>query len=307
MLARCRPPIALIVCLLGGPIALFARGAETAAEVEAEQIAVRLASGRTFTGAVDDRTNSEQLWLRFDKGGVSILRPIPWPSIAAARRGEQGLTADELRAAVAELRSTRPSQQAAREPISANAEGAEGDDHAQPDMDVPEKARPTPAGVVAGELVRSIHVEASVSSWNSGVETDGLVLSVAPLDSQGCVFPAAGTLEVDLFGDHYGSPARGQNYRLLGHWVCRLDAEQVTPEGAWFRLPFQAISPDFRTDLSPYAVVHVRLTAPGHGTFDATTGTLRLRAYSGLRDRLQQAEGSRFFPNERTGRGRTEQ
>jgi hypothetical protein len=130
---------------------------------------------------------------------------------------------------------------------------------------------------------------------------------VAPLDSQGCVLPAAGTLEVDLFGDHYGSPARGQNYRLLGHWVCRLDAEQVTPEGARFRLPFQAISPDFRTDLSPYAVVHVRLTAPGHGTFDAATGSLRLRAYNGLRDRLQQAEGSRFFPNERTGRGRIEQ
>ena len=55
------------------------------------------------------------------------------------------------------------------------------------------------------------------------------------------------------------------------------------------------------------ATVHVRLTAPARGTFDATTGTLRLRAYNGLRDRLQQAEGSRFFPNERTNRSRIEQ
>jgi hypothetical protein len=193
---------------------------------------------------------------------------------------------------------------AAREPIPP---GVEDDEHLESNARGPANERRAAGGFIAEDLVRSIQVDASVASWNGGVETDGLVLSVTPLESQGYILPAAGTLEVDLLGDHYGSPARGQNFRLLGHWVCRMDAQQVTPEGARFRLPFQAISPDFRTDLSPYAVVHVRLTAPGHGTFDATTGTLRLRAYNGLRDRLQQGEGTRFFPNERTNRGRIEQ
>jgi hypothetical protein len=40
---------------------------------------------------------------------------------------------------------------------------------------------------------------------------------------------------------------------------------------------------------------------PGQGTFDATTGAIRIRPYNGVRDRLQKSTGTRFFPNEWTG------
>ncbi|HVW39704.1 MAG TPA: hypothetical protein VHB99_20440, partial [Pirellulales bacterium] len=153
------------------------------------------------------------------------------------------------------------------------------------------------------DLVRSIAIDASIARWTGGVESDGVLLRVLLLDAKGRLVAASGTLEVDLFGDQYGSPTRGHDYRLLGHWVSRLEADQVTLEGAAVRLPFQAVSPDFANDLGPYAVVHVRFTAPGHGTFDASTNPIRLRPYNGVRDRLQQVEGTRFFPGERTNRG----
>ncbi len=132
------------------------------------------------------------------------------------------------------------------------------------------------------------------------------MLDVLPLDGEGNVVAADGTLEVDLYGDQYGSPTRGQDYRLLGHWVARLEARQVTANGARFRLPFQAVSPEFRNDLSPHALVHVRLTAPGHGMFDATAGAIRLQRFNGMRGRLQKATGSQFFSNEWTNRGHNE-
>lgn len=268
-----------------------ARGAEP------EQIVVQLTSGRTFTAAVDDRTDSSRLWLRFDRGGISILRPIAWQTVESAWHDERAFSASELQQAVDHLRSVRQKPQ----PIEPIAEPLPvEDDGSGPAVQREQRWANEPPQI---DLVRSIAIDASIAHWTGGVESDGVILRVLPLGAEGNVIAASGTLEVDLFGDQYGSPTRGQDYRLLGHWVSRLEADQVTLEGAAIRLPFQAVSPDFANDLGPYAAVHVRLTAPGHGTFDASTNPIRLRPYNGVRDRLQQVEGARFFPGERTNRG----
>ncbi|HVW39581.1 MAG TPA: hypothetical protein VHB99_19820 [Pirellulales bacterium] len=268
---------------------------------EPEEIVVRLTSGRTFTAAVDDRTDGSRLWLRFDRGGISILRPVAWQTIERAWHGQRALSAPELQLEVDQLRSIREKP----EPVEPVAEPSPS----REDSSVPaiQREQPLTNELYHVDVVRSIAIDASIARWTGGVESDGVLLRVLPLDADGNVVAASGTLEVDLFGDRYGSPTRGQDYRLLGHWTSRLEADQVTLEGAAFRLPFQAVSPDFANDLGPYAVVHVRLTAPGHGTFDASTNPIRLRSYNGVRDRLQQVEGTRFFPGERTNRGRSRQ
>lgn len=286
----------LLAILSAGPV-----GTGIAADAEPEQIVVRLASGRTFAAAVDDRTDSEHLWLRFQRGGANILRPVTWQSIESVWRGQRALTAAELRQVVDELRSSGPQPRRARQADAQSPATEENADN--PAFAGGASAAPLATNANApDDVVRSIAIDASVARWSSGVESDGVLLRVAPLDAEGQVIPASGALEVDLFGDQYGSPVRGQDYRLLGHWVSRVDAAQVTPEGAVFRLPFQAVSADFAVDLGSYAMVHARFTAPGHGTFEASTNPLRLRAYNGVRDRIQQAEGTRFFRNERTNR-----
>jgi hypothetical protein len=264
---------------------------------EPEQIVVQLTSGRTFTAAVDHRTDASRLWLRFERGGISILRPIAWQTVERAWHDERAISASKLLQEVDQLRSV---WQKAR-PVDPIAETSPVEENGlRPAVRREQRLANKPPRI---DIVRSIAIDASIARWTGGVESDGVLLRVLPLDGEGIVVAASGTLEVDLFGDQYGSPTRGQDYHLLCHWTSRLEADQVTPEGAAVRLPFQAVSPDFANDLGPYAVVHVRFTAPGHGTFDASTNPIRLRPYNGVRDRLQQVEGTRFFHGERTNRG----
>jgi len=300
MFAHNRPNLKWLTLLCGAVGFGFGDGA-AAHGAEPEQIVVRLTSGRIFTAAVDDRSDGDRLWLRFDRGGISVLRGVSWQNVEHAWRDERALSASELQQAIDELRSVRGKTEGAGDNSGRSAE-----QEANP---APERLAPERIAMrtVTADLVRSIAIDAAIARWSGGVESDGVVLRVLPLGADGQVIAASGTLEVDLFGDQYGSPTRGQDYRLLGHWTARLDAKQVTPEGAAIRLPFQAVSADLANDLGPYAVVHVRFTAPGHGTFDASTNPVRLRPYNGVRDRLQQAQGTRFFPNERTNRGQSVQ
>ncbi|HVW38185.1 MAG TPA: hypothetical protein VHB99_12805, partial [Pirellulales bacterium] len=94
--------------LLLQAVVQFGVGEPTVARgAEPEQIVVQLTSGRTFTAAVDDRTDASRLWLRFDRGGISILRPIAWQTIQSAWHDERALNATELQQAVDRLRSVR--------------------------------------------------------------------------------------------------------------------------------------------------------------------------------------------------------
>src|SRR5438270_4272612 len=70
-----------------------------------QTIAVGLASGRVFSGEVDPRTNDDFLWLRAQRNGAMILRPISWQRILLARIGDEELTSDELRSRADSLKS----------------------------------------------------------------------------------------------------------------------------------------------------------------------------------------------------------
>ncbi|HVC93622.1 MAG TPA: hypothetical protein VND64_08030 [Pirellulales bacterium] len=275
--------------------AVLAAVAATSPAGAAEQVTVRLRSGRTFTGAVDFRTNQDRLWLRFDGGSTMVLRSIDWNAVVSSRRGNMRLTPAELRESAAELGSSRP--QLVSPPVVPR--GDLGDELATADD-------PAAHGARRVEFIRSLCIDATLANWDGDVESDGILLRVAPLDADGYILPVSGTLEIDLFGDQNLSPTRGQDYGLLAHWVEPLAIDDVGPNGAFYQLPFQGVHPDFQYDVSPYAMLHARLSVPGQGTFDATTGAMRIRLYNGVRDRLQQSTGTRFFPNERTGIGRSE-
>ena len=78
-----------------------------------------------------------------------------------------------------------------------------------------------------------------------------------------------------------------------------MSAADFDPSGAVYRLAFQAVHPDFQFDLDPHGLVHARLSVPGDGAFEASQALVRIRAYSSVRDHVQQTTGSRFLPVER--------
>jgi hypothetical protein len=69
-------------------------------------------------------------------------------------------------------------------------------------------------------------------------------------------------------------------------------------------LPFGAVHPEFDSDwlASPLGLVHVRLVAPGHGTFDSSRDAVRIRPWAPNRDQLELNTNRRFVPTEAVGR-----
>ena len=257
---------------------------------------VELASGRRFVARADPRTDTERLWLRWGEEDATVLRPIQWSRVVRAQVGPAWLTGPQLREAVAALRKVFPRQKPTANFGKIQLIGIEED------FSNRSPARKTPEDGLTRLPVRSLAVDAWVANWDSDVEVDGLVVAVFPLDAQGRLVPVEGNLRVELIGRPPRSPRRENPYTRLGSWTRRVHSEAIGPRGAQLRLPFQAFHPESRPEAEPYGAVHVRLTVAGRGTFEATATDVRIRPYSAVRDRLQQATGRRFFPSELTTR-----
>ena len=148
-----------------------------------------------------------------------------------------------------------------------------------------------------------------IANWDADVETDGLVVEVAPLDAYGTLVPASGTLEVELFAPqrrvfHHAPLSGGDTLELVERWTRALNAVDFGPRGVQVRLPYGAIHPELRPDwmASWYGLVHVRLTIPGHGVFEDSRDGVRIRPWAPNRDHLEMNTGRRFLPTERLGR-----
>ena len=267
-----------------------------------EPIAVDLISGARLVGQLDTRSDGSRLWLRSEKGSAVLLRPIRWEQVVQARVAGEALTAEQLRRSVEQTPPQDPFREERYGPRSRISLRISPSDP-EPQRMVSQwavGAADGPSTVSRCAKVRSLTVDATVANWDADVEVDGLLVYVYPLDADGRVSAVRGTLQVDLQGQAATTIIRRQSFSRLGYWTRPVRIEDFGSDGAVYRLPFQRVHPEFDAKLSAYGAVHVRLNVPGQGTFEATESTVRIRPYSALRDHLQQATGSRFFPHERT-------
>jgi hypothetical protein len=257
---------------------------------------VTLASGRTFTGALDQRTDNELLWIRFERSAARVLRPIYWDRVVRVLIGDEEVSAEELRAAVETVRNEDPALiEPGLPPRLPSPPPSRGRSTAEPINDN-RSASPTRVG--------SLAIDATAANWDGDVENDGLLLRVYPLDREGAAAAAEGTLSVELIAERAGRAGGWQQRAAIGQWTRRVAAGDFGPNGATYRLPFQVVHPEFDADVAPHGVVHARLSVPGHGVFSTTETAVRIRPPSAARDRWQQVTGRRFHPRELTGRPR---
>ncbi len=286
----------LLVPLTAAP-GLPAAQAALARDVEAdESISVRLASGRIFTAKIDPCSDATQLWLRWQHGSAVVRRPIQWDRVVQVQVADEAISGEQFRrivAAVMREMPARPEVAAAQEKIVI-----------RPTTGSVATASGTSREVRSAPRVRALAIDAVVANWDADVEVDGLLIHVYPLDATGTVVPARGMLEVDLTAERLGLVRRPNPFVGLGRWMRRVRPEDFGGYGAVYRLPFQSVHPEFDPAIVSHGVVHARLSVPGQGTFDATEGTVRIRPLSPIRNQLQQVTGSRFLPQEHTGRGR---
>ncbi len=280
----------------------------------ATEVTVQLSSGRVFRGAVDARTDADRLWLRFSMESGFLIRPIDWRRVVSATQGDRPLTHDELRQIADQLKDAATLDSEHTIGIERSNSGG-----------VPVEPLPVPNGQAEPPppspqpRVRSLKIDAAVANWDDDVEVDGLLVNVYPLDDYLWPLPVDGTLDVELFRrvtQELGNPPNQglHAFPALERWSRRVLLEDFGPFGAVYKLEFHpAYHPDFGRgfDSARLGLLHARLNAPGHGTFDATATDVEIRPYSAFRDAVQTEttsvrgghyrRGSRFLPVERTG------
>jgi hypothetical protein len=279
---------------------VIAAGAEAG-----EQMTVRLQSGRTFTAQIDARTDNRRLWLRFENGAMTLWRPVRWDRVVEGTYQGQTLTPAKVRAAAERIKS-EPSR--VEEVAPAIEAQVSHNPHSRGAMSPRTRHSQVARLRLSDGQTRSLKIAARVANWDADVEADGLLLNVAAFDGRGREVPVEGHLTIELIGSRPAARldqfvrVHGEPFPTLGRWTRQIDTRRAASGGACFQLPFQNAHPDFDAALGAYGVVHARLVAPGQGVFEASADRVRLRAYSPLREQLQQSEGTRFFVREGVAR-----
>jgi hypothetical protein len=278
-------------------ILLAACGSLAANAFELQPLVVQVASGRQFRGVMDGTSTESQLVLRTSDRGVTLHRPIAWERIVSATHDGQPVGVAQLRQLADQTRQ------------------GTGDRRQETGVRLIELRRPLDA--VEGEAalpaarsqVTTVAFDATVANWDGDVETDGVVLDVAPLDAGGVLAAVDGTLQVELFAPqrrvfHHAPQSGGDTLELVERWTLPLAAADFGPAGAHLRLPFGAIHPELDSDWPAwwYGLVRVRLVVPSHGVFEDSRDGIRIRPWAPNRDNLELATGRRFLPTERLGR-----
>jgi len=274
-----------------------------AARADERPLVVALASGRQFRGTLDPKSSGEELVLKSGSESVTIRRPIRWERIVRATLAGVAIEVDELRRLAEAGSGGREPRDAGQGPASARLPlSLPGAEHLPEPL--LERAEIAPARVT------SIAFDARLANWDGDVETEGLWIDLVPLNGEGYLAHAGGTVQVELFAsqrrDFSAAPlAGGDTLELVERWTRSVEPADFTTRGVRLKLPFGAVHPEFDQKWLAhyYGLVHVRFAAGGHGVFESSQDGLRIRPYAPLRDRLELQEGRRFLPTERTGRG----
>ncbi len=281
MLSR-KPIVAVLLSLT---VVLHLR--QTVAAEPSNWVNVLAASGRSFTGNVDERSDETTLWLRVDHGASRIWRPIRWEAIKEVRLGKRELKRAEALA----LATKAPARPLRRQvaPAGNRTMAEQADQWLEP-------ARP----------VSGIDFDVRAGNWDNDAAVDGLVAGLRVVDPQGHALAVAGTIEIELVAVRYrgnrSQPTRGRSpVGTVARWTRTFSAQQVE-QGATWRLPYGGEHPQRNTNWKSNGLVLVKVTLPGHGTFTASRDFVRLRPQSPTRDEHFRVTGSPFLAGERAGR-----
>jgi hypothetical protein len=284
--------------LMAAILALPANGQDVSpladGAVPAPQITVQLASGRTFTAAVDSRTSDRALVLRFERPGIVLWRSIDWRQVTGAFARGEPIAADQVRSAALAMRSEAANLAPS---LETRAESFPATELAPRDV---EQTLPPPA-------ITSITFDAQIANWDRDVETDGLLVELWPLSADGHAVPASGTVEIELYAPqqrvfHHAPRSGGATIERIERWVRSVSPRDFTASGLRLKLPFGAVHPEFDLDWIGVGLVHVKFAAPGHGVFESSYDGVRVRPFAPIRDQLELKGWPRSLPNEGVGR-----
>ena len=301
---------------IANPLAIAGLTAIAAVACAAEpQLVIHVASGRQFRGTLDSASSAGQLVLLSEQTGITLRRPIRWERIV--RAAADGVPLD-VAALQARVQAGNPAGVPAEFGVQQENRG-QGTGHRSQGalLRKIEMRDPTRSDAAATEETASqespkvamVTFDPSIANWDADVETDGVLIDVAPLDINRRLVPISGTLEVELFAPQrrtldLAPQSGGDTLELVERWTRAITPDDFGPSGVRLRLPFGAITPELQPNWTAwhYGLVHVRLAIPGHGVFEDSRDGVRIRPWAPNRDRLEMKTGQRFLSTENLGR-----
>jgi hypothetical protein len=145
-----------------------------------ESVTATLRDGRSVTGAVDVRTDAQNLWLRRTRNGFELVSGFAWNDVLEGRAGNQQFDMPGLRS-WAET-NKKPGRTFAQLPAAG--------------------ATNLPAGrrlaTTSAHWLKTLVVQGQLAQWDKDAQPDGLRIAVSPLDHQGRIVPIDGHVEFTL-------------------------------------------------------------------------------------------------------------
>ncbi len=172
--------------------------------------------------------------------------------------------------------------------------------------------------------VRGIFVTATPVRWNGKVDVDSLAVEIVAVDAAGHPVPVDGTAEISLWTVEQQLELLNPNQFLFDYPSRRAElvvahpgrlrklqtwTRNIHPVGTSSRseatsgsliLPLPESLPDHSLNVASPGSLHVKLSVPGQGVFEATEPAVGLRQQSPLRELNTLQNGSRFLPGEGT-------
>jgi hypothetical protein len=245
------------------------------------EVTISLENGRTLTGEVDSRSDSEALWLRRTEGNVILTSAIAWDRVVSAEENGKPIASQKL------LQVLR---------ASATAEPADFLTEFEPN------AIPLPlrgASLAIPPRVVSLEIDAGLVNLDRTVEPDGLTLVLAAIDAMGQSVPVRGSLSARLIVERLNFHTGEVSFEEFQRWTSPVSPANFYEGVAEMPLRFRRASPEFDWELCTAALVNVRLSVYGEGNFEASI-PVQIQQYNPIRDELRNQQGERFFRNELT-------
>ncbi len=251
-------------------------------------VTVLLADGRQSSGKIHEHTDRARLWLLRQEATVDLVSGFWWDQVKEGWIGDQHVGREELQ----EWSATR--KQRSRTVWEIAKIASQGEPII---MLAPAASKPAP------RRVKTLVIRAYPAQWNRDALTDGLRISVAPLDSQGQIVPVNGQIEFTLVveieklnGGQVGSIR--PEFRDTARKNFIVKSSDFVNGPAYYELPFDHGHPEFDVNIGNQGLVHARLSIPGQGVFEASDAQVTLREFSRFRDQLQYFTPSRYLPIE---------
>lgn len=268
-----------------------------------EPIRVELTDGRTLLARVDARTEETVLWLRSGTEKAAIVQPIAWEQVqrVALPGAPQGESVEPalFRQQVLQWRARQqasaadpqPQLRVIRSPLAHRPLTTGREEYTPTGHDA---AAPEALATAEPDRICWVEVTAEPSNWDADVSADGLLLQLRPMTSRQTAAAVRGLIEVKLIGYRVHLLGGAKPPETIDRWTVPVQSGHFDGYAYTFRLPYRRGFPEADTRWAPYGAVHVRLSVPGQGVFEATDSMLRIRAASPLRDRLETSTGRRF-------------